>query len=173
MLTLTAYDLTITAEDLNIDADVDEAICANPALLYLITNGYRQSIGDAGAVQEKDIPLGVSKEEFIAGKRQARRQAIIDGKVGLGADRGPRLQGLEAIEFELVVDNVLKPLFRNAKKPWPSGKGSAEEIRNRVKEYWSKPHKSQDILRAQAKELFAAQTNPDVLEVAELVELLS
>lgn len=173
MLTLTAYDLTITAEDLKIDAGLDEAIRANSALLYLITNGYRQSIGDAGAVMEKDIPLGVSKEEYIADKRQARRQAIIDGKVGLGADRGPRLQGLEAIEFELVVDNVLKPLFRQAKKPWPSGKGSAEEIRNRVKEYWSKPRKGQDTIRAQAKELFAAQTKPDALEAAELAELLA
>lgn len=156
MFTLEAYDLEITSAQLHLPDVIADEIAKLPSAMYLLANGFRQSIGDAGAVMEKDIPVGMSKEDFIADKRQQRLQAILQGKVGL-ANRGPRLRGIEAIEFELVVEKILKPLFTKAQKSWPSGKGSAEDIRGRVAEYWAKPRTSHGEIKKEAKKIFEAQ----------------
>lgn len=193
MVEFNAYGHTLTLNLIGVPGTMAEAIEANPSLVYLIRNGFSQSIGDAGAVTKKDVEgegkklfgsafdvendeyedlCEQAKETLVSARREAKFQAILQGEVS-AASRGPRLKGLEQFKHTVTVEDILKPLFAKAKKTWPTGKGSSEEINRRVAEYWAKDRDSQSKVLAKAEKLFAEQGKKvSTLEDEDLEDLL-
>ncbi len=125
--TMTAHGHTMTGAQLT-DANA----------LYLLRNGYTQSLGDAGA-------KGKDETVDVAAKRRARFDAILAGTVGSNGPRGPVRRGLDAYAHDVALAAVRNaPAFRkgpNGEKPartWPEGKGSATTINGWVDAYIAK-----------------------------------
>lgn len=126
---LSAYDFNIVVGKLPADM-----------ILALAQHGFKQKLGDAAAMtKEEKADLGT--EEAIAQRVTERRKAIVDnllaGKFSAGGNAGPRLKGLDAIKHEVAVE-ALKAAFAAKGIKWPTGKGSAEQVRELVAKYQAK-----------------------------------
>ena len=101
---------------------------------YLIQNGFKQSMADCVAGKAKAMrDEGKGEDEIasaLADIREARFDAILAGEVSSRAV-GPRLKGLDKIAAEYATE-LLQQAFAKQGRKWPTGKGSADWINERV-----------------------------------------
>lgn len=155
---------------------IDTAALANPATVaYLLTNGFRQSIIDAAALDKEERAEHTAKgtlAEHVKGLRDKRFAAILAGEVGSGA-RGPRLVGIDKIRRdvgqEMATAAVKKALAKNS-LPMPSKENFAVLVNG----WLAKPANAADVeteaqRRFKALDSGAADESADIL--AELAKL--
>lgn len=126
------------------------------ALMYLVANGFTQSITDAGAMARDE-----RTDAAVAERRAKRFNAIMTGEVGASGPRGPRVTGLDAMARDVAIER-LRAAFAKAKRSWPDGKGAAEFIRGKVAELLAHPVHGPSI-RAEAERRMSDA--PDVADI--------
>lgn len=128
---------------------------------YLIQNGFKQSMADCVAGKAKAMRDEGEDEAEIASalfdKRKARFDAIFAGEVS-SRTVGPRLKGVEKVMAEIAVEKLQNAASKKGIK-WPSGKGAAEWIKERVDAYLVKHGVA---VRLAAEERMAAMADLDV-----------
>jgi hypothetical protein len=156
--TIEAYGFKLTLEDIGLSDEAVSEIEDNAAAWYLVVNGFRQSIGDAGAVDAKTWealrtreknPILLTRDQYIEERRQARYDTILSGEVELGGSSGPRAKGLDKYINE-AAETWLRAEYTRQKKTYPSGKGAAKAIKAKITEILAHP-KLGDKIRATAK----------------------
>lgn len=145
---------SLTLADMGFDDKTAKAILGSKIALYLLGNGFSQSITDAGALpaeakyteaDQKELVKHGSREAWQSAKRQARFDAILAGTVGIGGPRGPQVKGLEKFIFEQAVKVLETSVAAHNKahptdkKALPNGKGAAEALRGMVEKLKSRP----------------------------------
>lgn len=157
MFTLdSTYGPQVTSSDLKLSDKMAEALASNGPVMYLLLNGFKQSIGDAAA-GEKDEAKAVDK-------RLKKLSAILDGTVAVGT-RGPQKRGLDAFKAEAALV-VLKAIFKKGGKSWPTGKGSAAEVNGMVADFWAKANPNANLQAARASAERAAKEAFDMQSAA-------
>lgn len=150
----TNYGLSFSLEDLGFNEQVCKAIRKSPGAMYLINNGHKQSVGDAGAlvVESKRsaalaeaVKAAGGDAAYITAKRAERHANALQGTLASGGTRGPRAVGLDAY-IKAEAAKVLEEAIRqhNAKHPenrysLPTGKGAAAELQRRIDSMRDKP----------------------------------
>jgi hypothetical protein len=109
------------------DFELDTESISQKGVAYLLQYGLTQSLSDVIAGKAKKLKDDGLDDDAIESAlhtaQQTRFEAIVNGEVGQGRS-GPRAKGLDKVMFE-VAEEALKVAFSAAKKPWPTGKGSA------------------------------------------------
>ena len=117
---------------------------SDEAKWYLISNGWKQSIGDCTAGLAKKLrDEGKTETEVSAALAEAEEErfgAILAGEVS-SRSVGPRKRGIDKIMDE-VAQEILKTAFGKQGRKWPSGKGSAEAIAKLVEALLAKRGKA-------------------------------
>lgn len=150
MFTLdSTYGPTVSSADLKLSDKTAKELASNAAVMYLLTNGLKQSIGDAAA-GEKD-------EAKASDKRLKKLSAILDGTISVGT-RGPQKKGLEAFRAEAAMV-ILKAETKRAGQSWPTGKGSAAKIAEKIQAFWTKAEPNAKLLRLRHEAESVARQN--------------
>lgn len=139
------------------------ALDALPAniLIALAQRGLDNKIRDAGAMtKEEKEALGDGAIAHIQAKREAIVTSLLAGEWSQ-RPTGPRLKGLDALVYE-VAEEHLRAAFAAAKKPWPSGKGSAEAIRGLSTKYIEKYGEN---VRKEAQDRLEKQASRPVIDL--------
>ena len=117
---------------------------SDEAKWYLISNGWKQSIGDCTAGLAKKLrDEGKTETEVSAALAEAEEErfgASLAGEVS-SRSTGPRRRGIDKIVDE-VAQEILKAAFGKQGRKWPSGKGSAEAIAKLVEALLAKRGKA-------------------------------
>jgi aspartyl-tRNA synthetase len=144
------------------DFELDTESISQKGVAYLLQYGLTQSLSDVIAGKAKKLKDDGLDDEAIESAlhtaQQTRFEAIVNGEVGQGRS-GPRAKGLDKVMFE-VAEEALKVAFSAAKKPWPTGKGSAAQINNLAARYIEK---YESKVRAEAERRMAAQGDGSAL----------
>lgn len=153
---------------------IDTAALANPATVaYLLTNGFRQSIIDAAALDKEERAEHTAKgtlAEHIKGLRDKRFAAILAGEVGSGA-RGPRLVGIDKVRRDVgqeMATAAIKAALVKAQQAMPS----KENFAALVDAWLAKPANSKTV-ETEAQRRFNALAGDESAEdiLADLAKL--
>ena len=172
---MTAYTMTLnvpdgwsaTAHGFTLNADrLTEMLAtrAGAGVLYLLANGFTQSLTDAAAFSkaDKDGKTAMEVMDMAADRRARRFNAIMSGEVGSSGPRGPRMTGLEAMARDVAIER-LRAAFGAKKRPWPDGKGSAAIIADLVAQILASRHGA-DILAEAERRMGATPDVGDLLD---------
>ena len=135
------------------------------SVLYLLTNGFKQSLADSIAGLGKKLKEegrdAVSIDAELKAVMQAKFDAILDGSVSVRSV-GPRLQGLDKFVAEVAEERLRAHCAKKSIK-WPSGKGAAEKIAEWRGKLLASP--MGDGVRVEGKKRFAAYIKAQESEV--------
>ena len=135
------------------------------AQIYLVTNGFKQSLSDSIAGLGKKLKDDGKDEATIEAElhatMKAKFDAICSGTVSIRSV-GPRLAGEDKFVAE-VAEEMLKAQFAKKQLKWPSGKGSAEAIATLRTKLLASPYG--DKVRAEGKKRYKAYLVAQATEI--------